>query len=328
MLRAKHLVFLMAMCMCQPHACTASDCENSALQSSSRDIGEERSVQVSIGGVQPSNTRLLVPPTTPSPGSVINEAVKIVTKIKNALPTADKSIVELFCGPLGYTLIGQKPVSFEEYTLDESMVLAFHKSFLQDKEFILHISSDGSSKKELCLIHKRSFVQLAQQERIIANFLYEKKVSAQSFLDGFEKSPYSFEEFCDHDPTVIGTLLGFGSQNALLWTRWAELGSFLRAWPFAHPCPIPSPLIITLPLPGPQSIEAIHTPKTNPNFTTLYAEWNWLNGRKKTISSLPVPSCIPIPSFLFWEGHEEQVRKFTHARELLAKVLLQAKVYK
>ena len=150
-------------------------------------------------------------------------------------------------------------------------------------------------------------------------------MTAQHFLNMFEESTSSFEDFCGRDPTVIGILLGFGSQNAQFWTRWAELGFFLRAWPFAHPSPIPSPLLITMPLPSPQCLEAIHIPQINPEFPALYSEWNWLNNHKKTVNPLPVPSCIPLPTFLFWEGHEEEVEQFAQARDMLAKVLLQTR---
>ena len=247
--KAKKVVFFTVISMCQLCTCIGSDCEKSAPLSFPDATDKERGVQLSTQCTPHSNAHasLHASPAMLDQSSNIKEAIEIITKIRNAVPNSDKFLVKLLSDPLGYTLIGEKPVSFEEYSLDEETVLALRKSFLHNKEFILHISSDGSDKKELCLIHKRSFFRQAQQEKIIASFLYEKKLSAQSFLDMFEQSTSSFQDFCDRDPTVVGTLLGFGSQNALFWARWAELGYFLRAWPFAHPCPIPSPLMITMP---------------------------------------------------------------------------------
>lgn len=324
MLKAKMGVFFTGTCMWLTCACSSATHGKISTYSPPCSTSQRGVVPLSM----PSPMFSKAPTARPAQSSKIREAVEIVTQIRNEVPTADKSVVELFAGPLGYTLIGKKPVSFDDYNLDEDLVFALRRSFLHRDGFVLHIKAEGTKRREICLIHKRSFLKLAQQEKIIVGFLSKKKMSAQHFLNMFAESTSSFEDFCDRDPIVIGILLGFGSQNAQFWTRWAELGFFLRAWPFSHPSPIPSPLLITMPLPGPQCLEAISIPQMNPEFSALYSEWNWLNTHKKTFNPLPVPSCIPLPAFLFWEGHEEQVSRFMHARDILAKVFLRARIYR
>lgn len=246
----------------------------------------------------------------------------IIDLIQKNCSYCEKEIISLFRSPLGYTLIGEKPISFEETFLDQKVLSSLTKTFSDSEEYVFKIVPDGSEKKEICLIHKKRFFELCEKENLIICFLRKKHLSAQEFLRKFKKSKVSFSNFCDNDDTVIGTFLGFGSQNAVHWYRWARLGFFLGAWPFKQPSSHPSPWMIGMSLPCVRVPNMINIPKENLEFRSLYSEWNWLNSRVRSCNELnPPPFLIQLPAFFYWEGSEEPVHRFIQARDILGAVL-------
>ena len=260
------------------------------------------------------------------PKSQCHRAKSLLIAAQKAFPNDAGAITKLFSSVLGYTLLGEKPVSFEEAVSDQKTIEIMKTVFQNCNDFVLKVTPfrtrKNKIKNEICLIHKRSFFLLCEKERVLVDFLNRRRQSPREFLAEITISNLSFEESCNHNPIIVGTLLGFGSQNAALWFRWSRLGYFLGAWPFKHPAPYPSPWIIpsTL-LPHVRIPEALIEPKKNEEFKTLYEEWIWLNSHKKGFDASLPPSRLLLPAFFYWEGHEEQTRRFVEVWNCLGDLL-------
>jgi hypothetical protein len=249
------------------------------------------------------------------------QAQKIVQEIRCCFPSINKDICGFFSSSLGYTLIGEKPVSYEEYVSNEEIVLSLNKFFSNSDEFIFSSIPCGCKRFEVCFIHKQSFLELCHNDELCREFLGKKGLTPKRFLREFVKSGESFEEFCTNNSSVIGTFLGFGSNNARLWSRWTRLGYFLGAWPFKQPSPMPSPLLLYSDLPTVSVPELMSSPKIHGDFRTLYSEWNWLNKGKRSFDTMPPPFIIPLPSFFYWEGNEDELKRYIRTREALGDIL-------
>jgi hypothetical protein len=144
MLKAKKGVFFTLICMGLLCSCATATREKYSTSSVPCPASQGRGGLLSTPSPMLSNA----PTATIAQSSKIREAVEILTQIRNAGPTADKLVIELFAGPLGYTLIGKKPVSFDDYDLDEELVFALRRSFLHRNEFVLHIRLKGTGWDE------------------------------------------------------------------------------------------------------------------------------------------------------------------------------------
>lgn len=248
------------------------------------------------------------------------QAKKIIKEIRCYSPYIENDLCSFFSSSFGYTLIGEKPVSYEEYISNEEIIFSLKQYFSNSNEFIFSVLPCRYKGFEVCFIHKKSFFTLCRNDELCHEFLERQGVTPKEFLRTFEKSRKSFEKFCSHDGAIIGTFLGFGSNNAKLWSRWARLGYFLGAWPFKHPSPMPSPLLLYSGLPGVSVPKVLFAPKIHNDFRTLYSEWNWLNKGQRSFDTMPPPFIIPLPSFFYWEGNENELKRYIHAREVLVTV--------
>ncbi len=250
------------------------------------------------------------------------KAKNIIRILRKDYPDLQKGLIEFFHSPFGYTLIGEKPISFDEVALDQESICALSKIISEGSGFVCKTTLSCSGKTEICLIHKKSFFKLCREDSFVADFLKKKKLSAMGLLREFEKINFSFARFCGYDDAAIGAFLGFGSQNSILWSRWAKIGFFLGAWPFKQPSTKPSASMIVFPLPGVRAPEILDILKINESFPSLYAEWIFLNKHRRFVDDVPSPPfSIPLPGFFYWKGHEQPVQQYVQARITLGKVL-------
>ena len=255
---------------------------------------------------------------------IVSELGKVGLFIKTIRTNSacdEKKMIQLFYSPLGYALIGVKPVACEEFSLAPATISALQELFLKSKEYILKVSRTSPDRVEICLIHKRSFLLLFMKNKLLGRLLTSKKLTPRMFLSMFKKSDLCFSSFCRGDTILEGTLLGFGFQNAIFWSRWAKLGYFLGVWPFKGPSPQPSPETIIMPLPGVQVPQKLEVPEKKPEFGSLYAEWFWLNNRKKSIEENISLSFIPLPAFFYWDEDDAPALRYARARDILGEIL-------
>ena len=119
----------------------------------------------------------------------------------------------------------------------------------------------------------------------------------------------------------MGIILGFGMQNALIWSRWVRLSNFFGIMNLKLSPEDISPLMITIQYPTVRVPNAIKVPELNPEFPSLYAEWGVLEKTKRDIPMMEPPSYVDLPDFIYWQGYEESVNKFIKARSTLGMIL-------
>ena len=259
------------------------------------------------------------------PKSECHRAKSILIAAQKSFPKDSETITSLFSSVFGYTLLGEKPVSFEEAVSDQKIIEIMKTVFQNCDDFVLKVTPyetrKNKTRNEVCLIHKQGFILLCEREKILIDFLNCRRQSPEEFLAEFTTSTASFEESCTYNAIVVGTLLGFGSQNSALWSRWSRLGYFLGAGPFQQPPLYPFPWTVSMKYQHIRIPEAIVEPKRNEEFRTLYEEWTWLNTRKKEFGESPPPSRLSLPEFFYWEGHEEQPQRFIEVGNRLGDIL-------
>lgn len=247
----------------------------------------------------------------------------LINEIQIDFPQYKKEVASLFASPLGYAFLGEKPVSLTERAINP-LLLRVLQNYFYRSNYLFKTISPYYDKVEVLLLNKKNFFELCKNNRSIMRFLKKKGCTAQGFLRRIENSKSSFLSLCDFDTEVEGIFLGFGSENAATWTRWAQLGFFLCVGPFKEYSSTPSPVTITSHghrIRVPRSFR--HTLKKNEKFDSLYAEWSHLYRRKKEFPLPQPPLYLSLPQFYFWNEDCQEIKGFIMTREVLAEFLYQ-----
>jgi hypothetical protein len=77
--------------------------------------------------------------------------------INASVPQYADKISELFCSSLGYTLLGKKPVSFEEVNIDPQALQFLQEYFSRSTRFIFKVVPAYREKVEICLLNRKGF---------------------------------------------------------------------------------------------------------------------------------------------------------------------------
>ncbi len=243
----------------------------------------------------------------------------------------------LFKDELGFTLIGEKPVSInwcEDYELSHNKVLAeavfgfLRMAFDKSDTHILNIVPFGPGA-EIQLIHKKALSNLIIRERTLRVFVEQNYGSEESFFRSLADLKKTMHEFFHFDRELLGLVFGYGKSNAEYSFRSSLLAIYLKKYPRVY-------LLSFNPMPRISTINSYQRkvarfrfeapqprPKPLPQFKSLDEEWDWIcqvNYTHRADTSPPPPYLFRLPSYRERTGGDsEEVRqKFLHARDRVA----------
>ena len=247
----------------------------------------------------------------------------------------------LFSKDMGYTLLGKKPVSIEEWSEDYvwsssdiEYVLKFCvKAFQESPRFIFKVILNEDGLYRIEFIHKKALKKIIFTNRDLFVAIKKRYKNYNVFLQKLKMSKESIFDILQCSPLLEGILLGYGKANSSYFCRRYELGLYLKKYP----------LICTLPFNPKPSLKHIfsrpkyfdrtknfffthHTPKPNKNFLSLEEEWSWMQTiswdiRDQSVST--VPYYLSLPVYICRHGEDsEQIRDtYVNTRRHLADLL-------
>jgi len=170
-----------------------------------------------------------------------------VRNILDTIPKADQQVLSRFFEEVivnhqfGYTIFGDKPVSFAGYFLDLPSDINFlkrsylyleqgkttiekYKYLLQTKKFILKFQSDPEKKwVQIYLVNKQSLLKKIEEHRDVFKKTLGDYGSAECLLHELSKEDTTLEAICRGSEELKGIMLGYGARNAFLFQRREEL---------------------------------------------------------------------------------------------------------
>jgi hypothetical protein len=243
-----------------------------------------------------------------------------------------------FSRDMGYTLIGEKPVSlegisylefpFEPEVLDD-FISSLKNAFNGSEKFVCKVfkSYDGY---EIELIHRNALRALVTKNLTIKWFIEERFSREADFFAEIEDKNVSIFSF---DPYIRGLLFGYGEENSDYFCRMGLVSEYLQKPPsvtYFHRdvnlvTIVHNPFLPICYLPY-----VIKKPQLRPGFDSLESEWEWLNAierssfgynRINTSEAVP-PYFIDFPTYVDRSGGEsDEIRaKYVRARTKLAEI--------
>jgi hypothetical protein len=271
-------------------------------------------------------------------GKVINRKdVPEVEKFWNAgqpdtEEVLERSLTLLFSAEMGDTLVGAKPISFEECGWlkrlpdgsKERLLTYLKEAFAQNKEYVLYIYTPCPKYTSITLAHIPTL---------------RKTISESAYLSAYVKKQYGtvdrlVQRFKDYDisrafkdEVALGIALGYGEENALSASRWSSLNYFLKKYPVV--CifpfePIPDPIMInhTFTRCFPPLIYDVPVLERNLRFESMEDEWEWMKEQVFQIPKCDPPYLFSLPLFCAFKSGETQqiLKKFSAARDVMSRL--------
>ena len=252
-------------------------------------------------------------------------------------PGLEAALSSLFTNELGYTLIGEKPVSIQEgttsYLRDHPEVAKrlfpfLIKAFKESSGFILKISGDWNQSCDIELFNIRALKKEILKHPELRTFIRKKFRNTASFLRHLRQTEESVFEVFDHRAFLLGLIFGYGRDNANYYCRLNEVSKSLRKYPHSsilsdclkpNACASHSLSFFSLVCPR----EGQKTPITEKTFDSLEAEWEWIQQVQWDLSEISRPTppfYIHLPFYICRHGNDsERTRnRYIEARDRLA----------
>jgi hypothetical protein len=263
-----------------------------------------------------------------------------------AVPTArpnhdhEASLALLFSKELGQTLIGKKPMSFEECLVWTSplalherkeVVSWLHACFDKSSKYIFHAHSFHHICIDLVLIHKEAFQSTVAKSTYLNRFIKRNYGTVQNFFDSFKNSKESIIDLFKDDDIALGIALGYGYSNSKFLYRINKLYSSIHKsyglgpW---HRRLIPSACNATFMNKIPTlsySIPEIPTP--SPGWASIQEELDWLQSIEVPITYPDPPILFSAPIFATKQSKETDklLRKYERGVNKLSSIFLKGK---
>ncbi len=225
-----------------------------------------------------------------------------------------KHFRRILTSDLGFTIVGAKPLSLEEfsdYELDldpkkkQKLIQYLKLVFRNSTRFSLRVLDDDENPHAVFLIDKQAFLKLNEDP--------DKKLIFET--------------------DNIGKLFGYGEGNARFYLRYIELAKYLRKPPIVWTVPVTviprGPLTplwqkMILQLYDVKIPFKVKQPRPNHQFTSLEAEWKWLSKMRNPFIEHDVPPMwIRYPFFVNKKGMETKriLEKFEMSADTLGELL-------
>jgi len=251
----------------------------------------------------------------------------------------ESALMFLFKDELGYTLIGEKPVSvnncqnldlIQNKELAQCVFRFLEKAFDKSDTYILKVMPVFHGLTYVQLVHKRALSNLISKEKSLQAFIKQNYGSARRLFHALKDPQKTIFDCFQHNPEILGLVFGYGKSNTDYFMRFNKVGFYLKKYPRVR--------LFSFPIkPHVMSINANRKvirfkfeersipPKPLPRFKSLEEEWKWIC----RIKAAPWKDTLPPPPHLFrvpyYKGRmgkeaEKVKRHFIQAKDKLAKL--------
>jgi hypothetical protein len=248
----------------------------------------------------------------------------------------NSALLYLFSKELGLTLIGEKPMSFEECDCyedhpipqreREELISWMEGCFNKSSKYIFRTYSFAPGRVDIVLIHKPSFQIVATRDEYLSCFIKTHYGTVQDFFDYYRKSDGDIINCFKDDEIALGIALGYGHVNSEFLTRVNELSSCVYKSYGLGPGQrrlIPSPFLAThLTKNAIMMFSPPPVPQPSPGWASIEDELNWLYSIEQKIPQNSVPYLFSIPFFLARQGEETQIliRRYEKGVDRLSRI--------
>ncbi|NGX46334.1 MAG: hypothetical protein K940chlam2_01524 [Chlamydiae bacterium] len=290
-------------------------------------------------------TTLFSAPTEESPGGWESALKALTLGDRQALEAFFRAALKDALG--GYVLYGEKPVCVENINAHQHHGLGsnylpfdhFHKSQiyfkkgyevwkglpLESKKYLIHLSDDTLfGGYDLIFVNKKSVKEEFFKSSALFRYVMGPATTAESILDAFETKGESLYPLTNDNRVLIGILLGYGVENALMQSRHEYI--FDSLWDHEQIYPLQSShlkSILSRKNKKDASLYAqrVHGPSFS--FSTILDENTWLRaGNQLSLARAPSDK-LAFPWFGYWEGTESEgiLNSYSKTQKKLAAVL-------
>ena len=252
-------------------------------------------------------------------------------------PDLELALASIFTDELGYTLIGEKPVSIQETTniylrehpeVVERLFPFLTKVFEKSPGFILKIFGELNASYDIEFFNVRALKKVIFKHPELQAFIERKFIDMNGFLSHLKQTNESIFETFNHEAFLLGLILGYGRDNAEYYCRVNEVGAHFSK----HPC---FSILSNGLKPNvhmryslsffslDSSEECWETPATTRKFDSFDAELEWLQKVQwdlTEISRAKPPCYIHLPFYIcrHSDNSERTRNKYIKARDRLA----------
>ena len=265
--------------------------------------------------------------------SLLAETSPIVAQSRDQI--LESGLTVLFSEDLGYTLLGEKPVTIVEcsdYYLCTNpvaldIVLQFlQKTFKRSSKYLVKTFRDNQYYR-IEFINRQALKNIVKKNSELQCFVNKKFSCLDGLLEKFDSSDESIFDLFDGDAFLIGLILGYGRTNSEYFCRRCALGVYLKKYPLV--CLLsfnPEPhkgYAIARRFNMEEIPDTIEKPLLSKNFESLEAEWQWIQKISWNLENECAPKppgYISLPFYICCHGGDSEITRtrFLKARHRLA----------
>ena len=148
----------------------------------------------------------------------------------------------------GYVFFGSKPVCYfgisnshavfigtSEHELDAKLRIGIHwweaaQPTQENDNYVLKIKKQETAY-EILSLNKKSFIQAVEDNLALFRYVLGSKVTPELLFTTIATSEEPFYKLLNNNDTLVGILLGFGTENSILGARFETLSTQLVAYP-------------------------------------------------------------------------------------------------
>ena len=251
-------------------------------------------------------------------------------------PTAEevleRSLTHLFSAEMGDTLVGVKPISFDECVWlrqlpcgsKERLFTYLRETFAQSKEYALSIYTPFPNYTSITLVHVPALRKIISESVYLNAYVKKKYGTVERLVQRLKDHDVCR---CFRDEIALGIVLGYGEENARLADRFSSLAYILKKYPMV--ClfpfePVPDPIMInhTFTRCFPPRISDAPDFERDPRFESVEDEWEWMKEQEYKIPKSDPPYLFSLPWFCAFKSDEtrEILKKFSAARDVVSRL--------
>ncbi|MDB6081226.1 MAG: hypothetical protein JWO53_498 [Chlamydiia bacterium] len=175
----------------------------------------------------------------------------------------------------GYTLLGARAMSADWWFATTPFSNILSKTIFKSDKFIFKETKGLRHSRSIIFIHKQKFKEVFSENRDLFYEVLGPQITAESLLQEIEESSDYFWKILDYDQTLLGILLGYGRENALLFRRRNEVK--LERPDYRPPHPGVFYIHLQLDEKPNVSLEPDIMIEPSPQFATIAEERKWLD---------------------------------------------------
>lgn len=228
----------------------------------------------------------------------------------------------IFSDCLGYTLVGEKPMSLHElpeYEFDKKykgnlkpeMVSRYLEQVFRNSKNFIFIATGDANYKVIFLIHKPALKKLIETEQEFLNYRLKRQVTVEYIINLVREQKAI-------DPIAFGVLLGYGQSNSFFYLRRMQIGMYLGKSPNTEfQIFYPQRSSTTQ-----NNFYRINAPEINYVFESFRDEWNWIINNMAPIQKREVPYLFHPICYIAKKGKTTDSIDATHkqARKKMANI--------